>query len=92
MPGVPAKTDELGTAESHGGKREKAISTDHNKRTGELGPGRVQMILLLKCVTAGINDPAIIPSFSFLCASDSCGKGDANGARGNAPHLAIITM
>lgn len=82
MPSDPAKTDEPGTAESHGGggERKRFLRIIINVRAG---PGANDFIA--KCITAGINDPAIIPSFSFLCASDSCGKAGASGARGNAP-------
>lgn len=76
---IRTKTDEPGTAESHGGgererKRFLRIIINGPSRSGAND-------FIAKCVTAGINDPAIIPSFGFLCASDFCGKDQARTAR-----------
>lgn len=79
MPGVPAKTDELGTAESHGGRREKVISTDHNKRTGGRGPVG-QMILLLSVLRRELTTQQLFRRLAFYARTIPVGK-EARTAR-----------
>lgn len=80
MPGDPAKTDELGRPKVTAG-REKAISIDHNKRTGRDGRSGVNDFIA-KCVTRRITDSQqLFHRLAFYVRTVPVGKRRASSFR-----------
>lgn len=80
MPGDPAKTDEHGRPKVTAG-REKAISMDHNKRTGPVGRSGVNDFIA-KCVTGRINDSQqLFHRLAFYARTVPVGKERASSFR-----------